>query len=142
MAANGDAEKPLWQTERAMSGVNVFMYQGGAQAVRMTLRYDLLETMGIPQEHNLHYYLNEGGYTSVPSWVWSRNGPYPVAMAMRIRYAMTHGRPFNAKLDLGPTGNKMFLALLYKGADGSTLSFRNLGTLDTPLELSVTGGDA
>ena len=50
------------------------------------------------------------------------------------------GRRFVKKLDLGPTGNKIFLGLLYKGSGGSTVMLRNFGTFDQVVGLGVTGG--
>lgn len=139
MADHGDGAKALWQTERAISGTGIFMYLGDAQAVRLTLHYDVLESLGIPNEHNLHYYINEGGYTSVPTWIWSRVGPYPAALCMRTRAAMISGRPFAGSMDFGPMGNKMFMGLRYADALGTTLTIRNLGTLDLPLTLQAAG---
>lgn len=40
--------KELWQTERAIGGVRAQNFQGGVQAVRVTLHRDLWETLGIP----------------------------------------------------------------------------------------------
>src|SRR5258708_967878 len=83
MAAHGDAAKPVWQTERAIAGIRGPGFQGLVQAIRCTLHVDLLEMLGVAPEHNFHYYLNEGGYKSVPSYLWSTNGPHPGALALR-----------------------------------------------------------
>ena len=139
MTANGDADKELWQTERAIGGVRGKLFLGGCQAVRVTLQRDLWASMGTPGDHNSHYYLNTVGYGDVPTYVWSPTGPHPAALACRTREAMTRGRPFAGTLDFGPTGNKIYLALVYKGADGSTIVLRNLGTTDLALELAVRG---
>ena len=40
---------------------------------------------------------------------------------------MIVGRKFIKKLDLGPTGNKVFLGLEWEGADGTTVMLRNYG---------------
>ena len=111
-------------------------------AVRILLHRDLLETLGIPSEHNMHFYLIEHGFLSVPSYMWSKSGPQPVALATRTRYAMIEGLRYAGTLDFGPSGNKMFMGLHYTGAAGDTITLRNLGTLDRKLELSVKGGDA
>ena len=140
MAKYGDAKKELWQTERAITGVRGDNFLGGAQAVRVTLHRDLLEVLGVPPEHNNHYYLNEGGYSDVPSYLWSSTGPHPGALALRTRYAMTLGRKYAGPVDFGPTGNKLFLGLRYQGNDGSTMILRNLGTLDQPLDVAAKGG--
>jgi hypothetical protein len=140
MAKYHDAAKPVWQTERAIGGVRGENFLGPAQAVRCTLHHDLLETLGVAPEHNNHYYLNEGGYSAVPSYVWSSNGPHPAALALRTRYAMTSGLRYAGTLDFGPTGNRLYLGLRYEGRDGSTLVLRNLGTAEGPLELAVRGG--
>lgn len=142
MAQHGDANKPVWQTERVITGVRGGNFLGLAQAVRITMHRDLLETLGVPSEHNNYYYLNEGGYSQVPSYLWSRSGPHPGALALRTRYAMTSalGREYSGALNFGPTGNKIFMGLRYKALDGSTIVLRNLGTLDQVLELSVNTG--
>jgi hypothetical protein len=142
MAAHGDAGKPIWQTERAISGVRGAGFIGPCQAVRVTLHRDLLETLGIPPDHNILYYLNEGGYTSVPSYIWSKAGPHPAALALRTRHAMTAGRTYGGTLDFGPTGNRLLMGLRYKGTEGSTVVLRNLGMLDRPVGFTLTGGDS
>ena len=140
MAQYGDGNKPLWQTERAITGVRGDNFLGPCQAVRTTLHRDLLERLGIPPEHNSLYYLNEGGYSSVPSYLWSSSGPHPAALALRTRYAMTLGRKYTGNLDFGTTGNKLFWGLRYEGADGTTIVLRNLGTADWQVEFGVQGG--
>ncbi len=141
MAQYGDEQKPIWQTERAIGGVHAKTFIGGAQAVRILLHRDVLETLGIPDEHNMHYYLNEHGYVQVPTYLFSKAGPNPAALATRTRRAMILGRKYSGTLDFGPNGNKIFMGLRYLGEDGSTLTLRNLGTLDQKLDLAITGGD-
>lgn len=141
MAQYGDDKKEIWQTERAMSGVRGDNFLGPAQAVRLTLHRDLLETLGIPPLHNSHYYLNEGGYGPVPTYIWSSAGPHPAALALRTRAAMTMGAKYTGTLDFGPTGNKMFMGLRYEGETGSMLILRNLGTSDQSLTVTTKGRD-
>jgi hypothetical protein len=140
----GDGKKPIWQTERAIAGVRGADFMGLSQAIRTTLHRDLLETLGIPGEHNAHYYLNQGGYSSVPSYVWSQNGPHPAALALRTRYALTTrgGRHFTEALDFGPNGNSLYLGAVYAGPKGSIISLRNLGTRPTPIRFAVEGQGA
>ncbi len=141
MAKHGDEKKPIWQTERAIAGVRGFNFMGLVQAIRTTLHRDLLETLAIPSQHNNHYYLNQGGYSSVPSYVWSKNGPHPAALALRTRHALTSalGRRYAGQLDFGTPGNACFLGVRYAGKDGETISLRNLGTRDTPVRFGVDG---
>ena len=140
MAGYGDADKPVWQTERAIAGVRGNNYQGLVQAIRLGLHLDLLETLGIPNAHDFHYYLNQGGYSSVPSYVWSAQGPMPAAVLTRTRYALTSAlrRHYAGTLDFGD-GNDLFLGVRFAGADGETVSLRNLGTPLTPLDFGVKG---
>ena len=150
MERYGDGQKPVWQTERAITGVRGGLFLPASQAVRVTLHRDLLETLGIPGEHNSHYYLNDHGYSAVPSYLWSSAGPHPGALALRTRQAMIQGRKFTGELNFGPTGNKIFQGLRFtEGAaapapapDGSTLILRNFGTLDQKLEIGVSTGNA
>ncbi len=144
MAENGDAQKQIWQTERAMSGVRGLNFMGLVQAIRLSMHQDLLETLGIPSEHDNHYYLNQGGYNSVPTYVWSGQGPMPAALAMRTRYALTgaQGRVYAGTLDFGPTGNTLYLGVRYAGPSGETVVLRNLGSPSGVVEFGVKGGSA
>jgi hypothetical protein len=144
MAQNGDAAKPLWQTERAIAGVRGNNFQGLVQAIRTTLHRDLLETLGIPTQHNNHYYLNQGGYSSVPTYVWSDNGPHPAALALRTRHALTSAlkRRYVGTLDFGTQARELLMGVRYSGNDGETVVLRNLGTRDMPLSFSVSGAKA
>jgi hypothetical protein len=140
MARYGDANKELWQTERAINGVYAGFFCGASQAIRITMQRDVLEIFGVTNEHNSHYYANVTGYNDVSTFVYSDSGPYPAALACRTRSAMTKGRDFAEKLDFGATGDTLFLGLLYKGTDGSTVTLRNLGAVDQVLEFAVAGG--
>jgi hypothetical protein len=141
MARHGDETKPIWQTERAIAGVRARAFMGMVQAIRTTLHRDLLETLGVPSAHNFHYYLDQGGYSSVPSYLWSKNGPHPGALALRTRHALTSAlsRPYAGPLDFGRNGNELLLGVRYGGKDGETVSLRNLGTRDWALDFQVRG---
>ena len=139
MSRNGDAAKEIWQTERAISGLR-HGFVGPTQALRMSLQRDIMETWGIPNHHNNHYYVSVTGYMDVPTFVISESGPHPAALVCRTRAAMIGDRRFEEKIDLGPTGNKIFLALRYQGSAGTNITLRNLGCLDLPLEVKVSSG--
>ena len=139
MAKYGDADKPIWQTERAIAGVRGGLFMGTTQAVRLSLHADLLQTLDVPLEHNLHYYLNQGGYSDVPSYVWSSTGPHPAALVMRTRAAQTQGRTYAGTLDFGAVGNTLFMGLRYQNNAGSTLILRNLGLSPQEVAFRVTG---
>lgn len=142
MAAHGDAAKPVWQTERAIAGVRGRDFQGLVQAIRCTLHVDLLETLGIAPNHNFHYYLNQGGYAQVPSYLWSANGPHPGALALRTRQGLTAalGRTYRSMLDFGPAGNSLLLGLRYAGPNGGqTIVIRNLGSRAIPVDFIANG---
>ncbi|BCM92077.1 hypothetical protein IAD21_03956 [Abditibacteriota bacterium] len=126
MTRYGDGTKPMWQTERAISSVRGGVLTGLSQAIRVTLQRDLWSSLGVPDDHNSHYYLNQGGYASVPSYEWSAQGPLPAAMATRARAAFIGTRPWVSNLDFGPTGNTLFLGARYRDATGETISVRNL----------------
>ena len=138
MKKYGDENKPIWQTEHAISGQRGLNYQGRVQAIRMLLHRDLLETYGISSEHNNHYFLNDGGY--IETYVWSAYGPQIAVPALRTRHALTSamGRKYAGKLDFGPTGNTLYLGVRYAGADGETVSLRNLGMAPTAVEFSAS----
>ena len=141
MASCGDAGKPIWQTERAISGVRGGCFMGGVQAVRMLLHRDLLETLGISADTNLHFYVNEHGFSPVPTYLWSSAGPHPAAMALRNRAALLKGRTYSGMLDFGATGNKLYFGLKYPGADGSVaMPIHNLGLPDQTVDFRVAGG--
>ena len=134
-------DRTIWQTERAIGGVRMKNFQGGVQAIRIGLQRDVLETLGIPNEHNLHYYVNQAGYGSVPTYIWSKSGPHPAALTLRTREAMVLGRKFAGTLDFGPAGNRVFMALRFHGDDGETIVVRQLGAaIDPTVTLNVQGG--
>lgn len=143
LAVYNSDEKPIWQTERAISASRGGNFTGLVQAARTTLHRSLLESLDVAPRHNNHYYLNEGGYNTVPSYVWSRSGPYPAALALRTRYAYTEadgGRyvgplEFNRWYD----DNKI-LALVYERGDMQTIVLQTFGIPSLPIELEV-GGD-
>ena len=136
MARYGDAGKEIWQTERAIGAI-LGGFMGPTQAIRLTAHRDILESLGIPNNHNNYYYLAVTSEKALPTFIFSESGPFPAALATRTRCAMTLGRRFVEKLDFGPTGNKIFLGLRYHGDDGDTVMLRNLGCLDLPLEVVV-----
>jgi hypothetical protein len=112
------------------------------QAIRIMLHRDLLETLGIPNEHNSHYYLNDGGYGGCTSFIWTRNGPYVAAMSLRMRQAQVLGKKYDGELDFGVTGGKMFMGLKFTGADEDVYIVRNLGFADTTHPFSVRNARA
>ena len=126
MARFDDENKPIWQTERAISSVRGGVLTGLSQAIRITLHRDVLSSLGVPDDHNSHYYLNQGGYASVPSYAWSAQGPLPGALATRARAAMIGPRTWVSNLNFGVAGNTLFLGARYRGATGETVSLRNL----------------
>jgi len=139
MARYGDGAKEIWQTERAIGAVRAKLFLGATQAIRITLQRDLLELFGVTNDRNSHYYANVTGYNDVPTFVYSESGPHPAALVCRTRAAMIAGRRFARRLEFGPTGDKLLLGLLYEGPDGSTVTLRNLGCRDLPVEFRVTG---
>ncbi len=142
MAKYGDAQKPVWQTERAISSVRGGLNTGLSQAIRLTLHRDLLSSLGVPDNHNSHYYLNQGGYSDVPSYVWCDLGPLPGALAVRTRAALIGERPWQSSLDFGAVSNSLYEGECYRDATGSTLSLRNLIGGVRPLDFAVTPGTA
>ncbi len=139
MAQYGDGAKPIWQTERAISGVRAGTYLGGCQAVRVTLHRDVLEALGTPSDMSYHFYTNDHGFMQCPAFLWSAAGPHPAALALRTRTAVIKNRIFSGTLDFGTTGNKLLLGLRYTSSGGSTVMLRNLGSSDLPVEMQVSG---
>lgn len=142
MAAHGGADKPIWQTERAITGVRGDNFMGGTQAVRVMLHQNLLETLGVPNKYNNLFYLNEHGFSKVPSYLWSSAGPHPAALTMRTRYAMTAQQRYAGALDFGTVGNKLFMGLRFTGDNpkqGNIILLSNLGTRPKQLTLNITG---
>lgn len=140
MAEFGDADKPLWQTERTIGGVRGGLFQGASQVVRATLQQDLDTVLGVVENRNWLYYLNEGGYSAVPTFLWSKAGPHPAAIALRTRHAMLASRSYANEIDFGPSGKKFLLGLRYAGSAGDVLVLRNLG-LDQAVTLPVRIGE-
>ena len=140
MTQYGCGKLPIWQTERDIGGVRNGLFWGGTQAVRLTLHTDLLRTLGVPNDHDQFYYLNNSGYGAVPSYIWSNHGPFPAALAMRTRQAMIIGRRYRGAINFGPSGERIFLGLRYTGRHGQTIILRNLGSINLPLNIKVSGG--
>jgi len=106
MSQYGDGDKEIYQTERAITGVRTHDFIGIQQAIRVTLHNDLLQTLGVPSEHDSHYYLNESGYNGVPAYAWTRSSsPFPTPLAMRTREALIKGKKYTGTDDFGPSGN-------------------------------------
>lgn len=141
LAVHGADEKPIWQTERAISASRGGNFTGVVQAARTTLHRSLLESLDVAPRHNNHYYLNEGGYNTVPSYVWSRSGPYPAALALRTRYAYTEaaGGRYVETLHFGHFGDEQVLGLKYEQGEKQTLVLQSLGVPSLPVELEVAG---
>ena len=136
MKKNGD-DKPIWQTERGIPGIRGNTFLGGAQAVRIMLQRDVLETLGIPSEHNFYYYVNAAGFGAYPAYIWGPAGPHPAALTLRTREAMIHGKTLHGTLDFGPAGNRLFMGLSFIGNDSSIVVLRNLGSADLSVELEI-----
>ena len=127
MAKYDDGNKEIYQTERASTGVRTHLLIGLQQAERVTLHNDLLETLGVPTDHDSHYYLNESGYNAVPSYIWTRSSnPLPAALAMRTREALIKGKKYAGSVDFGPSGRNIFMAVRFEGGDAPVISVRNL----------------
>lgn len=143
MKKYGDGDKEIWQTERAITGVRGGLFIGLQQAIRLATHRDTLETLGVAPDHNNHFYLNQAGYSKVPSYLWSSNGPHPGVFTLRTRYAQTLGRKYVGTLDWGADGNRLFSALRYVGNDGETLILRSEGLSDQKMVLKLRGlGDS
>jgi chitodextrinase len=142
MAQYGAQDMELWQTERTLAGVRSGVFMPRTQCIRATMHRDLLETLGIPNRKNMLYYMWKGGYSAIPAYLYSENGPHPAALALRTRHAMTEAknRSYAEELDFGVHGRDMFLGLRYSGADGHTIILRNLGTVDQYLRVGVNTG--
>lgn len=139
MKENGIGDMPVWQTERAISGDRGNAFMPWIQAIRIMLHRDLLETLGIPNECNSHYYLNDGGFGGCTSFIWSKNGPYLAALSLRMRQAQVLGKRYAGELDFGPTGDKVFMGLRFTGADEDVYIVRNLGYADQAQAFSLKG---
>lgn len=139
MARYGAAAKPLWQTERAIPAVRANTFSGLQQAIRIAQHDDVLQSLGIPPEHNLHYYLQEMGYSAVPSYLWSEAGPHPAVWLLRTRAALTHGLRFAGTLDFGRNGNTFLTGLRFAGDDGELIALRSEGTAPQRLRFAVKG---
>lgn len=133
--------RPMWQSERALGAIRVGSFLPLNQAIHVSLHADVLQTLGIPMDHNLHYYLNSGGYSKVPSYLWTSQGPFPGVFVMRTRYEMTNGLGYAGKLDFGEEGDQIFMGLRYQNSNGqdALVSLRNLGDLDKNVSLRVNG---
>lgn len=139
MAQHGDEKKELWQTERVFGAIRGGDFMPLYQAVNMAQHRDLLETLGIEQYHNNHYYVNQMGYQSVPSYIYGTNGFHAAALVMRTRYAQTLAHTYAGTLDFGRTGNQILSGLRFIQEGYETIVLRNEGTTDQTVKLKVSG---
>ncbi len=139
MAHYGDAAKPIWNTERAITGIRGGDFLPATQAIRDALHQNLMCSLGIPNRHDCLYYMNNMGYSAVPSFEWSSAGPHPAALALRTRAAMIGRRKLAQVLNFGSTGNNLLLGLRYAGKHGSTIVLQNLGAPELRVVLAVKG---
>jgi hypothetical protein len=139
MARHGAANKPLWQSERAIGAMRANTFSGIKQAIRLHVHHDVLQEMGIPPEQNFHYYLTERGYTRVPSFLWSATGPHPGIFTLRTRYALTKDRRYAGTLDFGTNGNTLLSGLRWNGGDGEIISLRAEGIAPLRLRFGARG---
>ena len=141
MNEKGDGSKKIWITERGMLGMRMGVSQEPAQAVRETLRRDVLDRMGIPGNNNCYYYPYNHGYLDYPSYLWSDTGPHAAALALRTRYDQLRDTLPTSTIDFGTTGNKLFYGQKYSANGTNVVLLRNLGTDGVmPLTLNVTSG--
>ena len=111
----------LWQSEHAIAAQRASVMWPNIQAERWASDRDVFEQFGIPIERDSHYYLNPHGYGKVPSYAWTDQGPLPLSLVSRARYAMTRGLTYAGALDFGANGNGLFTGLRFDGAGGESL---------------------
>lgn len=138
----GVDNRPIWQSERAITAVRSGSFLPLTQAVRVSLHMDVLQSLGVPPERNLHYYLNKGGYSKVPSYLWAPEGPFAGALALRTRYALTRGLSYAGQMKFGATGDQLLMGLRFQNPDhrqDALVSLRNLGDLQLNVPFQVSG---
>jgi hypothetical protein len=138
MAKFGDAGKPIWNTERCISGTRGGDFLPATQTIRLALHVNLMASLGIPNRHDYYYYLNQDGF--IPTYLWSNDGPYAGVLAMRTRAALIGGRKLVKVYDFGKTVNNILLGMLYRGGHTNTLLLSNMATPNLLLTLGVRGG--
>jgi hypothetical protein len=142
MSRNGDSDKPIWVTEHGMTGIRIGVFLGGAQAVRETLRRDVLERSGVSEDSNYYYYASDRGFAGYPSYLWSSTGPHPAALALRTRFDQLRGTLPTGTIDFGVTGNKQFYGTKYIVSGTEVAVLRTLGDETLNLTVKVSGGSA
>ena len=145
LSAAGKGGLSIWVTERAFTGTNSHVYIPHLQTHRILMHRMIWETHGCPTTRNNYYYVQNEGFASVGSWLFSTTGINPAALALRTRYALLGGlsalATFTSKLDFGASGNDLLLGTLHTAGDGSkVLSLLNMGADSLALTLTITGG--
>lgn len=139
----GASNKPIWQTERAITAIRFGCYAGLKQAANCLLHRDTWDEAGMPNTRNWHFYIQSHGYSSIPSYLWGGYGPHAAAFALRVREANLGGATFARNLDFGATGNTLFHGLVHTRADGSQrVTLRTLGLSERGVSFGLSGASS
>lgn len=134
-------KKELWQTEQGYMACVYGAYQPHLQGRWTMVEMMLFEQYGLPKEHNHLWYDVSHGFWSFPTW-WQNNDRSfnPALPLMRVWSEELFGTNFSKAYDLGPNGNKLFIASLFEGGKKRVAAFMSAGSPDGKIELNVKGG--
>ena len=141
MAANGCANKPMWQTEHGVLCSLGNVSRGFLQMTRMLLQRDVAASNGVPAERNAVFYLNSHGFNNFKSWLYDGSGFFPSALACRTHWALVGRKPFVDRLNFGTDGNRLYFGAGYEDATGTVYSFTNMGAVRPASGFEARSGD-
>ena len=143
LAKYGADKIEKWQTEQGY-----FAAYYGAYAPRHQGRWTMAQMMafeqyGIPKEHNNLWYDTSHGFWDMPCWTENNDGSLnPAGALMRVWSEELYGTTFNQKLNMGATGDKLFMGSLFQGPNKQVAVFMSAGGTDGQVTLNVTGGSS
>jgi hypothetical protein len=135
-------KKELWQTEQGYFACVYGAYQPHLQGRWTMVQMMTYEQYGLPKEHNDLWYDRSHGFWDVPTWWENDDGGFnPAVPLMRVWSEELFGTNFSKAYDLGPSGNKLYVASLFQGPKKRVAAFMSAGSTDGKVELNVTGGN-
>ncbi len=136
--AAGKTTMQMWQTERENLGYRGLCYNGPLQAHWLTKHQNMLASVGIPVEHNAHFYAIDHGFDDVPSWLLGSEGMMPAVAMTRQRLTHVGAKPLLQVLDFGPVRNRVQVGLVYGDTSGKVVVLQSYGSADEPVTVAVT----
>ncbi len=141
LAKYGADKIEKWQTEQGYFAAYYGAYAPRHEGRWMMTQMMAFEQYGIPKEHNVPWYDTSHGFWDFPCWTENTDSSLnPAGALMRVWSEELNGTTFSKKLDMGASGDKLFMGSLFQGGTKQVAVFMSAGGTDGHVTLSVTGG--